>query len=151
MKSEPSEYSIDDLERDTRSSWFGVRNYQARNFMRDSMNIGDIVLFYHSSCKDVGIAGIGKIVSEAHPDESQFEAGKYYEPRATREKPVWFCTDVAFIKKLPQILSISTLRATPWLESMRIFQKGNRLSITPVTDEELAIILMLCDGISIEE
>lgn len=145
MKSEPSEYSINDLERDKCSSWFGVRNYLARNYMRDKMQVGDTVLFYHSSCKDVGIAGTGRVASLAHPDESQFEAGKYHEPRATREKPVWYCVDVAFEEKLPSILSIATLRSTPWLETMKILEKGNRLSITPVTDEEYAIIRMLID------
>ncbi len=145
MKSEPSEYSIDRLEQEKCSSWFGVRNYQARNFMRDQMQVGDVVLFYHSSCKEVGIAGIARVASLAHPDESQFEVGKYFEPKATREKPIWYCIDVAFERKLQKIYTIGDIRATPGLETMKILEKGNRLSITPVTETEYQILLSYLD------
>ncbi|TAG48544.1 MAG: EVE domain-containing protein [Betaproteobacteria bacterium] len=135
MKSEPDEYSIDDLLRDKKSAWFGVRNYQARNFMRDDMKIGEGVLFYHSSCPQPGIAGIAKVASKPMPDKTQFEPGDYFEPKSTPEKPIWICVEVAAVKKIP-LLSLATIRATPELESMRILQRGNRLSITPITDAE---------------
>ncbi|TAG06331.1 MAG: EVE domain-containing protein [Betaproteobacteria bacterium] len=135
MKSEPDEYSIDDLLRDKKSAWFGVRNYQARNFMRDDMKIGEGVLFYHSSCPQPGIAGIAKVASKPMPDKTQFEPGDYFESKSTVEKPIWMCVEVAAVKKIP-LLSLATIRATPELESMRILQRGNRLSITPITDEE---------------
>ncbi len=141
MKSEPSEYSIDDLARHGQSSWFGVRNYQARNYMRDSMRVGDRVLFYHSSCLTPGVYGIARVASEPHDDETQFELwGKHYEPRSTRDRALWQCVDVGYISTLEYPITLADIRATPGLETMRILQKGNRLSITPVTDEEWGII-----------
>lgn len=136
MKSEPSEYSIDDLARDGRSSWFGVRNYQARNFMWRDMSDGDLVLFYHSNATVPGVAGIARVVGPAHPDATQFEPGKYFEPRATAEKPVWYCMDVEFVRKFPDTYSLAELRSNPSLTDMLILRKGNRLSITPVTEAE---------------
>jgi predicted RNA-binding protein with PUA-like domain len=136
MKSEPDEYSIDDLERDGRSSWFGVRNYQARNFMRDQMRVGELAFFYHSSCPEPGIAGICRVASEAKPDASQFDPkGEYFEPKATRERPIWFCVDVEFVERFP-LVSLAALRAAPELAGMTILKRGNRLSITPVTEAE---------------
>ncbi len=138
MKSEPSEVSIDDLASLPGQSiaWYGVRNYQARNFMRDQMRVGDMVFFYHSSCAEPGIAGIAVVDKLAYPDETQFDpAGKYFDPKATRENPRWYNVDVRFLKKTP-LISISELRRHPELESMRILQKGNRLSITPVDPSE---------------
>jgi predicted RNA-binding protein with PUA-like domain len=136
MKSEPDEYSIDDLVRDKKSAWFGVRNYQARNFMRDDMKVGDQVFFYHSSCPEPGITGICKVASKPLPDESQFDKkSDYFEPKATRDKPIWTSVEVAAVKKTP-LVSLATIRATPELATMRILQRGNRLSITPVADEE---------------
>ncbi len=144
MKSEPSEYSIDHLARDGSSSWFWVRNYLARNYMRDHMQVGDGVLFYHSSCAEVGIAGLARVCSLPHADETQFILwDKHYDLKSTREKPIWQCVDVEYVEKFPHILSISTLRSTPWLERMKILEKWNRLSITPVTDEEYRIIYAL--------
>jgi predicted RNA-binding protein with PUA-like domain len=141
MKSEPSEYSIDSLARDRQSSWFGVRNYLARNYMRDYMKIGDRILFYHSSCSEVGIAGIARVCSYPHPDETQFIVwDKHYDERSTYEKPIWMYVDVEYVSKLPHILTIRALRSTPWLEKMKILEKWNRLSITPVTHEEWVII-----------
>ena len=142
MKSEPTEYSIDHLARDGSSSWFWVRNYLARNYMRDFMKVWDRILFYHSSCADVGVAGIAWVCSEAHPDETQFIVwDKHYDPKATREKPIWMCVDVEYVEKLSRIISIAELRTTPGLEHMKILEKGNRLSITPVTEEEYQIII----------
>ncbi|GAB0174925.1 MAG: EVE domain-containing protein [Candidatus Altimarinota bacterium] len=145
MKSEPSEYSIDDLERDRVSSWFGVRNYQARNFMRDNMKEGDEVFFYHSSCDEVGIVGFAKVVGKPHPDETQFDSkSDYFDPKATREKPIWICIDVAFSLKYPRVITLGELRNMRGLEHMRILQKGNRLSITPLTDNEGEILKKAC-------
>lgn len=141
MKSEPTEYSIDHLQRDGTSSWFGVRNYQARNYMRDSMKIWDTVLFYHSNCKIPGIAGLAEVASLPHPDITQFIPGdKHYDPKSTYLKPIWQCVDVRFLQKLWEGVSLSCIRSTPWLESMKLLQKGSRLSITPVTEEEYQIL-----------
>ncbi len=143
MKSEPDEASIDDLAQMPGQTlpWFGVRNYQARNFMRDQMKIGDEVLFYHSSCAEPGIAGLARVASGAYPDESQFDRkGKYFEPGATRENPRWFNVDVQFVRKT-RLISIQELRAQRELTTMRVLQRGNRLSITPVTPAEWKFIL----------
>lgn len=142
MKSEPAEASIDHLAACPKQTiaWFGVRNYQARNFMRDQMKTGDGVLFYHSSCAEPGIAGIAKVVSAAYPDTSQFDPkSKYFDASATRENPRWFNVDVQLVKKT-RLVSLSELRAYSPLESMRILQRGNRLSITPVTAGEWKFI-----------
>lgn len=141
MKSEPSEFSIDDLAREGHVAWFGVRNYQARNFMRDQMKVGDPVLFYHSSCAEPGIAGIAEVSKLAYPDETQFESGgKYFDPKATREAPRWFNVEVRYIKHT-RLISINEMRGYPELANMRILAKGNRLSITPVDPEEWDFIL----------
>ena len=136
MKSEPSEYSIDDLKRDQQSAWFGVRSYQARNFMRDDMKLGDQVFFYHSSCPEPGIAGLCKVARAAAPDVTQFDKkNKHYDPKSKPENPQWVCVEVAFVKKL-KLIPLAALRAEPGLGEMRILQRGNRLSITPVSDAE---------------
>ena len=140
MKSEPDEVSIDDLARDGRVPWFGVRNYQARNFMRDGMRVGDGVLFYHSSCAQPGVAGLARVCSKAYPDATQFDAAsKYFDPKATREAPRWFHVDVELVRKT-RLLPLSDLRAHPALAGMRLLQKGNRLSITPVSAAEWKVI-----------
>jgi predicted RNA-binding protein with PUA-like domain len=142
MKSEPEEFSIDDLARASRrgSAWFGVRNYQARNFMRDQMRIGDHVLFYHSSCAEPGIAGLAEICSEAYPDKTQFDPeSKYYDAKATRENPRWVNVDVRFIRKT-RLLTLAELRAHRELAGMRLLARGNRLSITPVDPGEWKFI-----------
>jgi len=137
MKSEPDEFSIDDLVR-TRgqtTSWFGVRNYQARNYMRD-MKVGERAFFYHSSCPEPGIAGIVEVAKLAHPDLSQFDAkGKYYDPKSTRANPRWFNVDVKLIEKT-RLVSLDELRGLPALADMVTLRRGNRLSFTPVTAEE---------------
>lgn len=142
MKSEPDEFSIDDLACAPRrgSAWFGVRNYQARNFMRDEMRIGDGVLFYHSSCPEPGIAGLAEVCSAAYPDKTQFDAkSKYYDPKATRDEPRWFNVDVRFRKKT-RLLHLSELRQHRELAGMRLLARGNRLSITPVDQDEWKFI-----------
>jgi predicted RNA-binding protein with PUA-like domain len=138
MKSEPDEFSIDDLVRAPKKTtpWFGVRNYLARNFMRDVMKVGDGVLFYHSSCPEPGIAGLAKVASTPYPDETQFDPkGKYFDPKATRETPRWMLVDVTLEKKT-RLLSLAQMRAEKALEKMVTLQRGNRLSITPVTPAE---------------
>ena len=138
MKSEPSDVSIDDLASmpDQTVAWYGVRNYQARNFMRDQMRVGDGVFFYHSSCPEAGIAGIAEVSSSAYPDATQFDpASKYFDPKATSQNPRWFNVDVRFIRKT-RLVSIKELRSRPELANMRILQTGNRLSITPVDPGE---------------
>ena len=143
MKSEPDEVSIDDAIRNGAAPWFGVRNYQARNFMRDQMQVGDGVLFYHSSCAEPGIAGLAEVASTPYPDETQFdETSKYFDPKATRENPRWILVDVKGVRKT-KLLSLTEMRALPQLASMVVLQKGSRLSITPVTAEEWKAVLKL--------
>jgi predicted RNA-binding protein with PUA-like domain len=142
MKSEPSDVSVDDLANlpDQTVAWYGVRNYQARNFMRDQMKVGDGVLFYHSNCKEPGIAGIARVSSTAYPDATQFEhSNKYFDPKATPEQPRWFNVDVQLVSKIT-LISIEELRKHPELERMRTLQRGNRLSITPVDPAEWKFI-----------
>jgi predicted RNA-binding protein with PUA-like domain len=145
MKSEPDEVSIDDLVRDKRVPWFGVRNYQARNFMRDEMQVGDGVLFYHSSCPEPGVAGLAEVCSAAYPDATQFDPkSKYFDPRSTRESPRWMNVDVKAVRKT-RLLPLSEMRETQALASMRLLQRGNRLSITPVTAAEWRAVTRLLD------
>nr|BDT28509.1 EVE domain-containing protein [Bacteriovorax sp. HI3] len=141
MKSEPDVFSIDDLKKKKKSGWDGVRNYQARNYMRDEMKIGDVVLFYHSSCEIPGIAGLAKVSKTSHPDPSQFDPkSEYYDEKATKENPRWFMVEVEFVEKFDQVVTLSTLKDTKGLESMPVVQKGSRLSINPVTEKEFKII-----------
>lgn len=145
MKSEPSDVSIDDALAMPKATvaWYGVRGFQARNFMRDRMQVGDLVLFYHSSCPEPGVAGLAKVASAAYPDETQFDpASKYFDPKSTRETPRWMLVDVQVTKKT-KLVPLATLRATPALAEMRILRRGNRLSITPVTPQEYATIAAL--------
>ena len=145
MKSEPDEFSIDDLVRAPKRStpWFGVRNYQARNYMRDAMRVGDGVLFYHSSCEVPGIAGIARVSSPAHPDETQFDRrSKYFDAKATRENPRWMLVDVELVRKT-RLLALDELRARPELADMVILRRGNRLSVTPVSAAEWKAVTKL--------
>ena len=143
MKSEPGDVSIDDLASFPNQTvdWYGVRNYQARNFMRDQMQVGDGVLFYHSNCAEPGIAGIAEVSKLAYPDRTQFDPKhKYFDAKATAEKPRWFNVDVKLVRKT-RLLSLKELRETPELANLRILQRGNRLSITPVDPRDWEIIL----------
>lgn len=143
MKSEPSDCSIDDLAALPNQSvaWYGVRNYQARNFMRNQMGIGDGVLFYHSNCKEPGIAGIAKVSALAYPDATQFDPNsKYFDPKATHEQPRWFNVDVQLVKKIA-LIPLDELRHHPELAGMRTLQRGNRLSITPLDPSEWKFIV----------
>jgi predicted RNA-binding protein with PUA-like domain len=143
MKSEPDEVSFDDVLAAPAQTlpWFGVRNYQARNFMRDQMQPGDGVLFYHSSCAEPGVAGIAEVASAPYPDESQFEqGGKYFDPKASRAQPRWISVDVHGLEQ-GRYLPLSEMRAMPELEDMVLLQKGSRLSISPVTAPQWKAIL----------
>lgn len=143
MKSEPSEVSIDDALAMGAAPWFGVRNYQARNFMRDLMKKGDGILFYHSSCAEPGVVGLAEVASIPYPDETQFDAqSKYYDPKATRETPRWILVDVKATRKT-RLLKLAELREHPDLVEMTILKKGNRLSITQVTAHEWKVINQL--------
>jgi predicted RNA-binding protein with PUA-like domain len=132
MKSEPEAYGIDDLARDGATAWWGVRNYQARNFMRDQMKPGDRAFFYHSNCKEPGIVGIVEVSKAAYPDQTQFDRkSKYFDPKATPENPRWVHVDVSFVRKT-RLVSLAELRTRPELAALRVLATGNRLSITPV-------------------
>jgi predicted RNA-binding protein with PUA-like domain len=145
MKSEPGEISIDDALVAKTNPWFGVRNYQARNFMRDNMHVGDGVLFYHSSCAEPGIAGIAEVVSSAYPDDTQFDtASKYFDPKATPENPRWIMVDIKAIRKT-RLLGLPEMRACEALSDMVVLKKGSRLSINPVTAAEWKVVMRLLD------
>src|SRR5205823_3000174 len=142
MKCEPSAYSIDDLARDGSSSWEGVRNYQARNFMRDEMKAGDRVLFYASNADPSGVTGIAEISREAYPDVFARKKGHpYFDEKATAENPIWYMVDIRFVEKFPHIVALDTLKAAPGLENMVVTKKGSRLSIQPVTKGEFSIVV----------
>ena len=145
MKSEPDVFGIDDLAAspDKTAAWWGVRNYQARNYMRDDMRVGDRAFFYHSSCPEPGIAGIVKVSRRAYPDETQFDPrSEYFDDKSTREQPRWMNVDVTLVRKI-RLVSIGELRAHKELVRMRVLQRGNRLSITPVEPEEWEFVLSL--------
>jgi predicted RNA-binding protein with PUA-like domain len=142
MKSEPEEVSIDDLVARPGQTipWFGVRNYQARNFLREAMQIGDQAFFYHSGCAEPGIAGICEVCSEPYPDATQFVAvNPYFDPKSSADKPRWWLRDVRLVRKT-KFVTLAEMRAKPELANMRLLARGNRLSITPVSDAEWAFI-----------
>lgn len=145
MKSEPTECSIDDLAAAPAQTvpWVGVRNYQSRNYMRDAMRIGDGVLFYHSSCPEPGIAGLAEVASAAYPDETQFDpSSPYHDPQADRARPRWLHVDVKLVRKTP-LLPLARMRTLPQFATMQVLKRGNRLSITPVTDDEWRAVVEL--------
>jgi predicted RNA-binding protein with PUA-like domain len=143
MKSEPQVYSIADLQRDGRTSWEGVRNYQARNFLRDDAQVGDSVLYYHSNADPPGVAGLARIARAGYPDRTALDAAnEYHDPRATEDDPRWVSVDVEFVEAFPHFVSLDELRRTPGLEKMLVINKS-RLSVQPVTDEEFAIVVRL--------
>jgi predicted RNA-binding protein with PUA-like domain len=147
MKIEPDECSVDDLASLPGATvpWTGVRNYQARNYMRDEMQVGDGVLYYHSSCPEPGVAGLAEVASAPYPDATQFDPGSvYFDPKSTREAPRWVHVDVRLVRKT-RLLPLAALREVPALAGMRLLQRGNRLSITPVTAAEWQTVLRLLD------
>ncbi|MBT8492257.1 MAG: EVE domain-containing protein [Deltaproteobacteria bacterium] len=147
MKSEPDAYGIDDLERDGSGEWDGVRNYQARNFMRDGMKVGDKVLFYHSNAKPPGVAGIAEVCRESYPDHTAWDPkSKYHDPKSSKDEPRWFMVDVKHVETFPDVVSLDTIRETPGLEDMLVIRRGMRLSIQPVEADEFAIIAKMGRG-----
>ncbi len=143
MKTEPESYSIDDLaaEKNKTTFWDGVRNYQARNYMRDEMKVGDLVLFYHSNADPPGIAGIALIVKEAYPDFTAFDpSNKHYDPKSRHESPTWMMVDIEFKKKFNQSITLSELKETKSLDGMELLRKGSRLSVQPVSKQHFTII-----------
>ncbi len=144
MKSEPEVFSIDDLKKDKTTLWEGVRNYQARNFMIQEMSVGDEVLFYHSNAKPPGVAGLAKVSKLAVPDPTAFDKkSKYFEPKATPERPIWECVEVKFVEKFKTLLSLDELREHKTLTDMVLLKKGSRLSIQPVTPKQFDYICKL--------
>ena len=144
MKSEPNAYSIDDLERDGYTYWDGVRNYQARNFMRDEMKIGDRVIFYHSNTEPPTAVGIAEVVKESYPDFSAFDPkDKHFDPKSKEEKPTWYMVDIKFVKKFKKIVPLQEMKQNPKLQDMKLVQRGNRLSVMPITKEEFDEIVRM--------
>lgn len=141
MKCEPGAYSIDDLERDGSTSWEGVRNFQARNFMRDEMQLGDGVLFYASNADPSGVSGIAEVSRAGYPDAFSTKKGHmYYDEKATADDPIWTMVDIRFVEKFPDVVSLDTLKQIAGLENMVVTRKGSRLSIQPVTKDEFEIV-----------
>lgn len=142
MKSEPDEFSIDDLKNVTQEPWDGVRNYQARNFMRDDMQVGDQVLFYHSNCDVPGIVGIAKVASEPYPDPTAFDPeDKHYDPKSDPDNPRWILVDVAYVRHTDRTISLKELKAMPELEEFQLVKRGNRLSVMPVSKTHFDTII----------
>ena len=144
MKCEPSAYSIDDLARDGMAGWEGVRNYQARNFMRDEMQVGDGVLFYASNAEPSGVAGVAEIARAGYPDPFAFKKGHtYYDPDSRKDAPTWYTVDVKFVERFPGIVPLEILKRAPGLEDMVVTRKGSRLSVQPVTPREFQVVVKL--------
>jgi len=144
MKCEPAAYTIDDLQRDKTTNWEGVRNYQARNFMRDEMKVGDGVLFYASNADPSGVTGLAKIVRDGYPDDTAWKKGHtYFDPDSRKDAPTWYMVDIGFVERFAGTVSLATLKATRGLEKMKVTQKGSRLSVQPVTKAEYDIVVRL--------
>jgi predicted RNA-binding protein with PUA-like domain len=144
MKCEPAAYTIDDLARDKTTSWEGVRNFQARNFMRDQMEVGDPVLFYASNADPSGVTGLAKIARAGYPDAFAWKKGhKYFDEGSSKDKPTWYTVDIEFVERFPDVLSLETLKKTKGLETMMVTQRGSRLSVQPVTKAEYDIVVRL--------
>jgi len=142
MKSEPDVFSIDDLARKKREPWNGVRNYQARNFMRE-MKSGDQILFYHSNADQIGVVGVMEVLKEAYPDPTQFDTkSEYFEPASKKEDPRWSLVDVGFVEKFPRVLTLEEMKTMPELEGLALLRKGNRLSVIPVEAVQFKKILI---------
>jgi predicted RNA-binding protein with PUA-like domain len=144
MKCEPEAYTIHDLQRDGVSSWEGVRNYQARNFMRDQMQVGDGVLFYASNADPSGVTGLAEVAKAGYPDHTAWKKGHtYYDEASSKEKPTWFMVDIKFVEAFPEIVALDVLKTTKGLEKMMVVQKGARLSVQPVAKAEFDIVSRL--------
>ncbi len=144
MKSEPDVFSIDDLKKDKKTHWDGVRNYQARNFMKNEMKKGEKVIFYHSNADPSGAAGIAEVIKEGYADHTQFDPeDKHYFPSADPEKPIWYMVDIKFVKKFKNFISLGEIKKNPKLKKMRLVKKGNRLSVMPVEKNEFDEIVKM--------
>ncbi len=144
FKSEPNAYSIDDLKKDKVEHWDGIRNYQARNMLRDDVKKGDVVLFYHSSCKVPGAVGVARVVREGYPDHTSWDPkSEHPDLKSTEEKPIWYMVDLKFKKKLKEIVTLQDMRGMPKLEGMRLLQRGNRLSLFPISKKHFDTIVKL--------
>jgi predicted RNA-binding protein with PUA-like domain len=147
MKSEPTTYSIDDLARDGKTSWDGVRNYRARNFMRDEMKLGDPVLFYHSNADPKGVAGVAKVCRTAYADDTAFDPkSKYFDPKSDKSDPRWIMVDIEFVEKFSEVVSLATLKETKALDGMMVTQRGARLSVQPVDRKHFDLVRKLGKG-----
>ena len=147
MKTEPDAYSIDDLKREKKCRWDGIRNYQARNFMMNDMSKGDKVLFYHSNAKPPGIIGLAEISASAEVDITAFDQNsKYYSPKSTDEKPIWYCVEVKYVKKFKDLIPLDKLKTTKGLEGMLVIKKGQRLSIQPVEKKHYDKIVKIAEA-----
>jgi len=143
MKSEPDAFSIDDLKKRGHAPWDGVRNFQARNYMKNEMKVGDSVLFYHSSVVPPGVAGLARVHKEAYPDYTSWDKkSEYFDPRSTKEKPLWFMVELKFIEKFSRLISLDEIRAHPKLQNMVLLRRG-RLSVQPVDKDEFDVIVKL--------
>ena len=141
LKSEGTCYSIDDLKKDKKTPWSGIRNYQARNFIRDSMKVGDMALFYHSNSEPTGVYGIAKVVSTPYPDPTAFnKKDEHFDPKSTKENPIWMVVDVAFVKKFKERISLAEIKVDPKLEGIMVAQKGSRLSVQPLSEKHFKYI-----------
>lgn len=146
MKTEPATYSIDDLKKDKVEHWDGIRNYQARNLMRDEMKVGDMVLFYHSNAKPPGVVGLAEVASTPYPDYTAWDVdSKYFDSRSTPEKPVWMMVDVRYVSRFEELISLTEMRSNPVLEDMLLLRRGQRLSILPVQRFEYEAILAMAE------
>ncbi|RIK64246.1 MAG: EVE domain-containing protein [Planctomycetota bacterium] len=147
MKTEPETYSIDDLARDGRTCWDGVRNYQARNYMRDAMNVGDLVLIYHSNAEPTGIAGLARVAGAAYPDHTALDPkSAYFDPKATSGNPIWMMVDIEFVEKFVSPVTLERLRKEKSLSGMLVLQRGQRLSVMPVEEKHFKLIRRLSAG-----
>ena len=151
LKSEPDCYSIDDVAREKRTRWDGVRNYQARNFMRDSMKVGDAVLFYHASAVPPGVAGVARVSANAVGDKTALDPNDaHFDPKATKDNPIWVSVEVQFVQRFPTLVDLAALRATKGLEKMALLQTGQRLSVQPVSEREFEIVMSLVSGANVK-
>ena len=147
MKSEPSVFSIDDLAREGKTHWDGVRNFQARNFMRDGMKLGDKVLFYHSNADETGVAGVAEICREAYPDFSAWDPNdSHFDPKTKKDDPTWMMVDIAFVEKFPRIVTLHEMKDAPELTGMTVIQKGSRLSVQSVSKEHFEAVRKMAFG-----
>jgi predicted RNA-binding protein with PUA-like domain len=148
IKSEPGSFSFDDLMETAKqtTAWDGVRNYQARNFMRDEMRVGDKVLYYHSSTAEPGVVGVAEVASEPYPDPTQFDRrSRYFDPKSSREQPRWFVVDVRAVRPLARTVTLAELKADPGLAGLKLVQRGNRLSVMPVSATEFRRIVAMAE------